>query len=124
MRLLSVEEQIETLIFYYDGLINGLKTDYEGKSEAVGKTMEVEMNKLKGNFETQISEIKSLVDVEVAEVRKENVGKLSEICGLQEIQCSEMLKMKEEIHKVWKSITMVKYLLFAIFIYFICKKFN
>ena len=124
VRWLSVEEHIETLIFYYEGLIYGLKTDYEGKCEAMRKTMEVEMNKLKAGFETQISEIKSLVDVEVAEIWKANVGKLSEMRGLQEIQCFEMFKLKEEIHKARKLITMVKYLLFAIFIYFICKKFN
>jgi len=64
--VVNIEEHIETLIFYYEGLIDGQKTNYESKSEAMRKTMEVEMNKLKADFETQIFEIKSLVDVEVA----------------------------------------------------------
>ena len=64
--MVNIEEHIETLIFYYEGLIDGQKTNYESKSEAMRKTMEVEMNKLKADFETQIFEIKSLVDVEVA----------------------------------------------------------
>jgi len=86
VRSLTVEEQIDTLIVFYEGLKDDLKKDFDLKDESMMKIMEGEMNILKSKFQIQISELKML----------------------QENQSSEVLLLKSDLEKARKAITLVK----------------
>jgi len=106
VRSLTMDEQIETLILVYEGLLEEIRNDFEIGNDAMKKTMEFEVSKVKTGCEIQISEMKKLLDVHVAE--------------MSEIQCLEMLKLKEEVVKARSSSSMVKFVVLAIIVYVLC----
>ena len=105
VRPLTLDEQTETLIVYFERTIDVLKTDFEAKNVGLSETMDVEMKKVKSDFQFQISKM----------------VRIEKFAELQEIQCAETLKMKEEVHSAMKLISMLKCLVVAmvVMIFFI-----
>jgi len=94
---LTLDEQIETLIVYFEGLINQVKKDVGLGNVNRRKNIEVDLYKVRADYETQIFDLNSTVEGRVVEIRKEAMEKVAEMCGLQEIQCCEMLNLNEEV---------------------------
>jgi hypothetical protein len=83
VRPLTLDEQIETLIVHFEGLIDQVKKEVDLGNMNRMKSMEVDLNKVRTDCKTQISDSKSTVEVRVAEIQKKTMEKVAEMCGFK-----------------------------------------
>jgi len=98
-RTLTLEKHIETLIVFYEGLMDNMKKDISEKDESLRKKMEGEINDLKDTFGIQFADFKRSVNGKVDEIRKEN----------------QLLKV--DLKKAKNSTTMVKVFVVLVIVY-------